>query len=147
MEHMNHTDHTDHTDHADHTVMKVVAAAVVEDGKLLVVSKRAAPDVFYVPGGKPEPGEEPEETLVRELHEELGVVPGTLEPLAVVEETAALEGVPMHLTVFSTTLTGEPVPAAELSALRWTDGRDPGLRLAPAVERHLLPLLRDRGVL
>ncbi len=127
--------------------MKVVAAAVVEDGKLLVVSKRAAPDVFYLPGGKPEPGERPEETLERELREELGVVPDALEHLAVVEETAALERVPMHLTVFSATLIGEPVPAAELSALRWTDGRDPDLRLAPAVEHHLLPLLRGAGAL
>ncbi|MYW63009.1 NUDIX domain-containing protein [Streptomyces sp. SID8379] len=125
--------------------MQVVAAAVVEDGKLLVVSKQAAPDIFYIPGGKPEPGEEPEETLVRELHEELGVTPGALERLAVVEETAALEGVPMRLTVFATTLSGDPVPAAELSALRWTDGLDPELRLAPAVEHHLLPLLRGRG--
>ncbi|WP_372348295.1 NUDIX domain-containing protein [Streptomyces sp. KL116D] len=57
----------------DHAVMKVVAAAVVEDGKLLVVSKQAAPDVFYIPGGKPEAGEQPEETLERELREELGV--------------------------------------------------------------------------
>ncbi|MFF1356358.1 NUDIX domain-containing protein [Streptomyces sp. NPDC058297] len=129
----------------DHTVMKVVAAAVVEDGKLLVVSKQAAPDIFYIPGGKPEPAEKPEETLVRELREELGVVPYALEHLAVVEETAALEGVPMHLTVFSARLVGEPVPAAELSALRWTDGRDPALRLAPAVEHHLLPLLRTAG--
>ncbi|MFZ3566462.1 NUDIX domain-containing protein [Streptomyces sp. BH097] len=129
----------------DHTVMKVVAAAVVENGRLLVVSKQAAPDVYFVPGGKPEPGEEPEETLVRELREELGVEPGRLEPLAVVEERAALEGVPMHLTVFATTLIGDPVPAAELSALRWTDGRDPDLRLAPAVEHHLLPLLRELG--
>ncbi|MEV6700976.1 NUDIX domain-containing protein [Streptomyces sp. NPDC051453] len=60
----------------DHEVMKVVAAAVIEDGKLLVVSKQAAPDVFYIPGGKPEPGEQPGETLKRELQEELGVVPG-----------------------------------------------------------------------
>ncbi|GAA2332526.1 NUDIX domain-containing protein [Streptomyces kunmingensis] len=127
--------------------MRVVAAAVVEDGKLLVVSKQAAPDVFYIPGGKPEPGEQAEETLQRELREELGVVPGALEHLAVVEEIAALERVPMHLTVFSTTLIGEPVPAAELAALRWTDGKDPDLRLAPAVEHHLLPLLRSRGVL
>ncbi|MFD8565777.1 NUDIX domain-containing protein [Streptomyces sp. NPDC057694] len=149
---MDQRDQTDHAARADDSdraddaaVMKVVAAAVIEDGKLLVVSKQAAPDVFYVPGGKPEPGERPEETLKRELAEELGVSTGPLEHLAVVEERAALEGVPMHLTVFSTHLVGEPVPAAELAALRWTDGHDPDLRLAPAVEHHLVPLLRTMG--
>ncbi|MEV6700975.1 hypothetical protein AB0M68_28050 [Streptomyces sp. NPDC051453] len=64
-----------------------------------------------------------------------------------VEETAALEGVPMHLTVFSADHIGEPAPAAELAVLRWTDGQDPDLRLAPAVEHHLLPLVRGTGVL
>jgi ADP-ribose pyrophosphatase YjhB (NUDIX family) len=40
---------------------------------LLLVSKRAAPDVFYLPGGKPDPGEAPLDCLRRELREELGV--------------------------------------------------------------------------
>jgi len=48
-------------------VLLVVAAAIIRDRKLLLVSKQAAPDVFYLPGGKPEPGEETLETLVREL--------------------------------------------------------------------------------
>jgi 8-oxo-dGTP pyrophosphatase MutT (NUDIX family) len=59
----------------------VVAAAIVEAGQLLVVSKKAAPDVFYLPGGKPEAGESAEQTLIRELGEELGVVPTELIPL------------------------------------------------------------------
>ena len=37
------------------TLLVVAAAAVIEAGRLLVVSKRAAPEVFYLPGGKPEP--------------------------------------------------------------------------------------------
>ena len=38
-------------------MLRVVAAAVLGSRGLLLVSKRAAPDVFYLPGGKPEPGE------------------------------------------------------------------------------------------
>ncbi|TDD44832.1 NUDIX domain-containing protein [Nonomuraea terrae] len=62
----------------DPDCLVVVAAVVVQRERLLVVSKQAAPDVFYLPGGKPEPGEEPLEALARELAEELGVEP--LEP-------------------------------------------------------------------
>jgi len=52
-------------------LITVVAAAVVEQGRLLVVSKQAAPGVFYLPGGKPEPGEDAQATLLRELDEAL----------------------------------------------------------------------------
>ncbi|MBO8191854.1 NUDIX domain-containing protein [Streptomyces oryzae] len=50
----------------------VVAAAIVQAGRLLVVSKQAAPENFYLPGGKTDPGEEPLDTLSRELDVELG---------------------------------------------------------------------------
>ncbi|GAA3538627.1 hypothetical protein GCM10022419_018260 [Nonomuraea rosea] len=128
--------------------MRVVAAAVVDEGRLLVVSKKAAPGVFYLPGGKPEPGEAPEETLARELAEELGVRPLDAALLGHVEDVAALEGVPMRMTVYTARLDRGPRPAAELAALGWTDGRDE-LRpcLAPAVRDQVVPLLVRAGAL
>lgn len=129
------------------TPLVVVAAAIVRAGRLLVVSKKAAPDVFYVPGGKPDAGESLLEALVRELDEELGVAP--LEPrfLAEIEAEAAIERIPMRLTVFEARIAGRPEPAAELADLRWTSGDEPGLRLAPAVRDHLIPMLRRSGAL
>ncbi|MEV5437670.1 NUDIX domain-containing protein [Streptomyces sp. NPDC052682] len=124
-----------------------MAAAVVRDERLLVVSKKAAPGVFYLPGGKPDPGEKPLAALYRELDEELGVRPVAPRLLAEVEEVAALEGVPMRLTVFEAHLDQDPRPAAELAALRWITGKERDIRLSPALTRHLLPLLRERGVL
>lgn len=125
----------------------VVAAAIVQEGRLLVVSKQAAPEIFYLPGGKPDAGEEPMKALARELDEELGVVP--LEPrfLMDVEAVAALEGVPMKMTVFGAQIDRIPLPAAELADMRWTTGRESDLQLAPAVRDHVLPLLRESGVL
>ncbi|MEV7198094.1 NUDIX domain-containing protein [Streptomyces sp. NPDC093510] len=125
----------------------VVAAAIVQEGRLLVVSKKAAPDVFYLPGGKPDAGESPLEALARELDEELGVDP--LEPrfLADVEAVAALERVPMRMTVFEARIGRTPEPAAELAHLRWASGHEDELHLAPAVRDHVLPLLRQQGLL
>ncbi|WP_220039973.1 NUDIX hydrolase [Nonomuraea aridisoli] len=130
----------------DHPLV-VVAAVIVQHERLLVVSKQAAPDVFYLPGGKPEPGEQPLEALTRELAEELGVRP--LEPrlLGDVEAPAALEGVPMRMTVFHARIDRTPQPAAELARLRWITGHEPGLHLAPAVRHHVLPALRHRGLI
>ncbi|MFI8534974.1 NUDIX domain-containing protein [Streptomyces aquilus] len=125
----------------------VVAAAVVRAGRLLVVSKRAAPEVFYLPGGKPDPGEMPLEALARELDEELGVRPVEPRLLAEVEAMAALEKVPMRMTVYEAEVSRTPRPAAELAELRWISGAEEDVELAPAVRDHVAPLLGERGLL
>jgi len=128
------------------SLITVVAAAIIEKGRLLVVSKQAAPEVFYLPGGKPEPGEDARATLLRELHEELGVRPQGLTLLADFHGIAALERAPMLMTVFAATLAERPRPAAELARLAWTTGAD-GYRplLAPAVRDQVIPHLRASG--
>ena len=124
--------------------MRVIAAAVLDRRGLLLVSKRAAPDVFYLPGGKPEPGEAPLDCLQRELAEELGVAVATAEPFAEVRAPAALEGVPMWMTVFLARLAGTPTPAAEIAALRWWP-RERTPRLAPAISDVVIPRLQLAG--
>ncbi|MGX1308336.1 8-oxo-dGTP diphosphatase [Amorphus suaedae] len=65
----------------------VVACALVDvDGRVLMAQRpegKALAGLWEFPGGKVEPGERPEETLVRELDEELGiaVTPPCLAPL------------------------------------------------------------------
>jgi 8-oxo-dGTP diphosphatase len=125
-------------------MLRVIAAAVLEPRGLLLVSKRAAPSVYYLPGGKPEPGEAPLECLERELAEELGVTVAAAEPFAEVRAPAALEGVEMWMSVFVTALAGAPAPAAEIASLKWWP-RDRGLGLAPAVRDCVIPRLQSAG--
>jgi len=125
--------------------LHVAAAAVVEDGRLLLVSKDAAPRVFYLPRGKPDDGETPVECVRRELREELGAQPTSLEFLETVHAVAALEQVPMAMVVFLATLDGVPEPAAEIAAVAWyTDGAQFDGELAPAIVGGVLPTLRKR---
>ena len=57
---------------------KLVVAALCRDreGRILLTQRRAEqpmPLLWEFPGGKVEPGERLEQTLIRELHEELGI--------------------------------------------------------------------------
>ena len=128
--------------------MQVVGAAILEDSRLLLVSKRAAPDVFFLPGGKPEPGEEPLATLERELDEELGVALVSAEPFGTISAPSALERVPMEMTVFLTEIAGTVEARAEIASIAWVGahGERPGT-LAPAVRDHLIPQLVGAGLL
>lgn len=58
-------------------IVLVVACALVDaDGRVLVAQRpegKALAGMWEFPGGKLEPGERPEESLIRELSEELGI--------------------------------------------------------------------------
>jgi 8-oxo-dGTP diphosphatase len=128
--------------------LRVVAAAILDGMRVLLVCKRAAPDVFYLPGGKPDAGEAPWATLARELGEELGVTLVDSEPLAVVSDQAALERTPMEMHVYLATVAGAVTPLAEIEAVAWVgaDGVSPGI-LAPAVRNYVLPQLAARRLI
>jgi 8-oxo-dGTP diphosphatase len=55
----------------------VVACALVDADRRVLIAQRPAgktlAGLWEFPGGKVEPGERPEATLIRELHEELGI--------------------------------------------------------------------------
>lgn len=58
-------------------ILLVAAAALIDaDGKVLLAERPAGKSMaglWEFPGGKIEEGERPEQTLIRELHEELGI--------------------------------------------------------------------------
>jgi 8-oxo-dGTP diphosphatase len=62
---------------ADIKLTLVVACALVDVDKRVLIAQRPAgkalAGLWEFPGGKIEPGERPEATLIRELHEEIGI--------------------------------------------------------------------------
>lgn len=122
-----------------------VSAAVItdDDGRLLLVRK-AGTTAFMQPGGKPEPGETPAETLARELAEEVGlhVEPDALEPLGSFTATAANEpGFAVVADVFRVDIGDQqPIPDAEIAELRWvTAATASDLEIAPLAREYFLP--------
>ncbi|MER5962874.1 (deoxy)nucleoside triphosphate pyrophosphohydrolase [Streptomyces sp. NPDC002057] len=97
----------------------VVAGALYDRGRLLAARRSAPVELagrWELPGGKLEPGESPEEALVRELREELGVEvePGERIP----GEWPLKPGYVLRVWT-ARLLSGEPRPLEDHDALRW----------------------------
>ncbi|WP_334152909.1 NUDIX hydrolase [Microbacterium sp.] len=123
----------------------VSAAVIVDERDRVLVVRKQGTVRFMQPGGKPEAGESPAQTLIRELEEELGLqlTESDLTPLGTFVSAAANE--PGHRVVadaFSASIDPRTVTVqAELAELRWITPADvETLPLAPLSLEHLLPL-------
>ncbi len=128
---------------ADRARVLVVGAAVVRHGRLLAARRTAPPEAagrWELPGGKVEPGEAPDDALVREIREELGC-DVTVDRWLGGEQPI---GTSHRLRVALCRLTGdEPRPGDDHDQLRWlAAGRlDEVDWLEP--DRPFLPVLRS----
>ena len=128
-------------------LLLVVAAALVDaDGRVLMAQRpegKALAGLWEFPGGKVEPGERPEETLIRELAEELGI---TVKEPCLAPLTFASHAYPdFHLLMpLYICRRWEGLPQSrEAQALRWVrPGTLRDLPMPPA-DLPLIPFLID----
>ncbi|MGU3383827.1 (deoxy)nucleoside triphosphate pyrophosphohydrolase [Methylobacterium sp. D53M] len=128
-------------------LLLVVAVALVDvDGRVLVSERPAGKQLaglWEFPGGKVEPGERPEQTLIRELAEELGI---RVEEPCLAPLTFASHAYPdFHLLMplyICRRWTGTP-RSMEGQALKWV--RPKALRdlAMPPADAPLIPFLVD----
>lgn len=126
-------------------LLPVVAVALVDaDGRILLQQRppgKALAGLWEFPGGKIEPGETPEEALIRELHEELGI---SVEQSCLAPATfasATLGGRHLLLLLFvCRKWQGEP-RAIEASALTWVRPVQMHALPMPPADRPLIGLI------
>ena len=128
-------------------LLLVVAVALVDvDGRVLVSERPAGKQLaglWEFPGGKVEPGERPEATLIRELAEELGI---RVEEPCLAPLTFASHAYPdFHLLMplyVCRRWTGTP-RSMEGQALKWVRPRALRDLAMPPADAPLIPFLID----
>jgi len=125
----------------------VVACALIDpDGRVLIAQRppgKSMAGLWEFPGGKIETGERPEDTLIRELKEELGI---TVKEACLAPFVFASHGyTDFHLLMplYLCRRWEGIVTALEHSAVRWVRPRDLAAYPMPAADLPLVPMLRD----
>ena len=137
-------------DNAKPVILVVAAALIDPDGRMLIAQRplgKAMAGLWEFPGGKWEPGETPEQALIRELDEELGI--SVKEPCLAPFTFASHAYANFHLLMplyICRRWEGAPVPRIH-QAIKWVRPRDlisnPSAFPMPAADLPLLPMLRD----
>lgn len=131
-------------------VIRVAAALIVDDAGRLLLVRKTGTHIFMQPGGKYEPGETGAQTLVRELHEELGLIiaADALQPLGLHTAAAANEADTLvEAEVFRVPPLDPAAVAAigvgaEIVELRWVHPDEfATIPVAPLIISRMLPLL------
>jgi mutator protein MutT len=123
-------------------MLEVVAAVIERDGRLLITRRPPGSHLaglWEFPGGKPRPGESPEEALRRELLEELGARVAVGERLETVEWSYPDRRLRLHF--FRCRLEDEPRPL-EGQEMAWVAPADLDRYAFPPADRALLDRLR-----
>ncbi len=121
-------------------VITVAAAVILNPQQQLLLVRKQQTQMFMQVGGKLEAHETPEQTMLREIQEEVGCEAEILQFLGRFETATANE--PNHLLVsyvYEVQLKQEPQIAAEIAEMKWIDLDDQTTPLAPLTRDIVIP--------
>jgi 8-oxo-dGTP diphosphatase len=117
-------------------------------GKELLFARAKDKTFFVFPGGKQETNETIDETLQRELQEELGTQAENIRKLGVISgQTPDGRDIEMHL--YTGKLLGDPSPHAEVEEIAWMSKDDITNKqelMTPMTMDHVLPFLAGQNI-
>lgn len=127
-------------------LLLVVACALIDVDNRVLVTKRpldkSMPGLWEFPGGKVESGETPEQALIRELHEELGIktFASCLAPLSFASH--AYENFHLLMPLYICRKWEDVLQSRENQEMKWVRARDlSGLEMPPADKPMIYSLI------
>ncbi|WP_166926355.1 NUDIX hydrolase [Flavobacterium poyangense] len=125
-----------------------IALIKIENGQILSTKSRGK-NKYYIPGGKRENNETDEETLVREIQEELSVeiVKDSIKYVGTfkAQSDGAAEGVVVKMTCYNADYLGALKENNEIEEIRWLNYKD--LEIISEVDKIIFKHLKENGLL
>ncbi|MFC6052907.1 DNA mismatch repair protein MutT [Acinetobacter sp. Ac_877] len=124
-------------------VITVAAAIILNEQQQLLVVRKKNTEFFMQVGGKLERNEQPEVTMLREIHEEIGCEAQIESFVGRFETMAANE--PDHQLIsymYHVSLHEQPHVEAEIAEMKWIDIDDQDTLLAPLTLEVAIPWVK-----
>jgi len=128
------------------TILVVAAALIDADGRVLIAQRpegKQLAGLWEFPGGKVEPGERPEEALIRELREELGIEVREACLAPFVFASHAYDSFHLLMPLYLCRRWSGVVRASEHKALKWVKPSGLSAYPMPPADEPLVAWLRD----
>ncbi len=130
------------------TEIDKIAYVRVENGKILSTRSKGRKK-YYVPGGKRESNETDEETLIREIREELNVsiISATINYLGTFTAQADSHsaGIFVKMTCYTAEFEGILEPCSEIEEIKWLSYND--REQVSEVDKLIFDFLKETGEL
>lgn len=121
-------------------VITVAAAIILNQHKQLLLVRKRNTQFFMQVGGKLEPNEAPEQTMIREIAEEISANAEIEQFIGRFETRAANEaGHYLISYVYQVNLDQAPQIDAEIAEMKWIDLDDQQTLLAPLTKEVVIP--------
>jgi mutator protein MutT len=125
-------------------VITVAAAVILNNQNQLLLVRKKNTQFFMQVGGKLEPNEAPEQTMLREIAEEIGVQAEIKNYIGRFETSAANEaGHQLVSYVYQVNLPDAPKIDAEIAEMKWIDLDDQQTLLAPLTREVVIPWCKE----
>lgn len=125
-----------------------IAGIILKDRKFLAV-KEYEMDILLMPGGRVEENEKPEETLRRELKEEMDVNLISMKPFGTFTDRTHDNKDDLILETYFAEIQGNPTPNSEIEKFFWVDSKftDPQVSLSIPLKKYIIPKLLEMNLI
>jgi 8-oxo-dGTP diphosphatase len=131
------------------TVIHKIVAVVIRDNKFFMVRKKGK-DIWTSLGGKPEKGETEEETLLREIDEEIHCKATVIKKLGDFSAKAVFDDAIVILSTYLVNLEGDirlDDPELEECAFIGKDYVEKGIKFPPSIKDQIIPYCIENRLL